>query len=119
MENGEYRYFAPHANDGLFHSPFLTGSRKYLRMFQNKICCVDPLEYANNLRLNSQWRPFLITNMRFDVTPTDFPLGEGLLPHSIKHKCIIIRMDVDSHGKDHHCFFFVVWLIIKTILKRY
>ena len=37
METGEYRYFAPHVNDSLFPSPFLIGSRKYLRIFQNKI----------------------------------------------------------------------------------
>ena len=37
METGEYRYFAPHVNDSLFPSPILIGSRKYLRIFQNKI----------------------------------------------------------------------------------
>ena len=108
METGEYRYFAPHVNDSLFPSPFLIGSRKYLRIFQNKIRRLDPLEYVNNLRPNSKWRPFMITNVRFDVTPTNFPLGKGVLPDYIKQKRSIVSMEVDSHNKpykDDHCFF--------------
>ena len=108
METGEYRYFAPHVNDSLFPSPFLIGSRKYLRIFQNKIRRLDPLEYVNNLRPNSKWRPFMITNVRFDVTPTNFPLGKGMLPDYVKQKRSIVSMEVDSHNKpyrDDHCFF--------------
>ena len=107
METGEYRYFAPHVNESLFLSPFLIGSRKYLRIFQNKIRRLDPLEYVNNLRPNSKWRPFMITNVRFDVTPTNFPLGKAVLPDYIKQKCSIMSMEVDSHNrlyKDYHFF---------------
>ena len=120
METGEYRYFAPHVNDSLFPSPFLIGSRKYLRIFQNKIRCLDSLEYMNNLRPNSKWRPFMITNVRFDVTPMNFPLRKGVLPDYIKQKRSIVSMEVDSHNrpyKDDHCFF-TVWLIIKIECMR-
>ena len=86
MENWRIQIFAPHVNDSLFPSPFLIGSRKYLRIFQNKIRRLDPLEYMNNLRPNSKWRPFMVTNVRFDVTPTNFPLGKGVLPDYIKQK---------------------------------
>ena len=94
METGKYRYFAPHVNDSLFPSPFLIGSRKYLRIFQNKIPLLDPLEYVNNLRPNSKWRPFMITNVRFDVTLTNFPLGKGALPDYIQQKHSIVSMGV-------------------------
>ena len=117
METGEYRYFAPHVNDSLFPSPFLIGSRKYLRIFQNKIRRSDPLEYVNNLRPNSKWRPFMITNVRFDVTPTNFPLGKGALPDYIKQKRSIVSMEVDSQNrpyKDDHCFFLLFGLSSKS-----
>ena len=50
----------------------------------------------------------MITNVRFDVTPTNFPLGKGALPDYVKQKCSIVSMEVDSHNKpykDDHCFF--------------
>ena len=117
MKTGQYRYFAPHVNDSLFPSPFLIRSRKYLRIFQNKIHHLDPLEYVNNLRPNSKWRPFMITNVRFDVTPTNFPLGKGMLPDYIKQKRSIVSMEVDSHNKpfkDNHCFFSLFGLSSKS-----
>ena len=86
IENGEYRYFASQTNETLFPSLFLIGSRKYLRIFQNKLRHLDPLEYTNNLRPNSKWRPFMITNVHLDVSPTDFPFGKGVLPDYVKQK---------------------------------
>ena len=120
METGEYRYFAPHVNDSLFPSLFLIGSRKYLSIFQNKIRRLHPLEHVNNLRPNSKWRPFMIMNVRFDVTTTNFPVGKGVLPDYVKQKRSIVSMEVDSHNrpyKDDHCFF-AVWLIIKIEFRE-
>ena len=106
IDNGEYRYFAPQTNETLFPSPFLIGSRKYLRIFKNKLRRLDPLEYANNLRPNSKWRPSMITNVRFDVTPTDFPLGQGYLPDYVKQKRSIMGMEKNNRGEDvNNCFF--------------
>ena len=88
-----------------------------MRIFQNKIRRLDPLEYVNNLRLNSKWRPFMITNVRFDITPTNFPLGKGVLHDYIKQKCSIVSMEVDSHNrpyKDDLCFFSLFGLSSKS-----
>ena len=50
----------------------------------------------------------MITNVRLDVTLTNFPLGKGVLPDYIKQKRSIVSMEVDSQNrpyKDDYCFF--------------
>ena len=108
IETGEYRYFAPNQNETLFPLPSLISSRRSLKLFENKLRSVNLMEHLKKARPNSQWKPYLITNLLFEVTPTNFPLGGGLLPDYIKNAKGLVSLDCDAHNqiyRDGLCFF--------------
>ena len=80
IETGEYRYFAPNMNQTMWTLPHLISSRQSLNMVENRLRDMNVLEHLQASKPNSQWKPFLVTNVVFDVTPTQFPLGNGELP---------------------------------------
>ena len=57
---------------------------------------------------NSQWKPFLVTNVVFDVTPTQFPLGYGELPDYVVNCKGLLTMHKNTKRhlyQDNLCFF--------------
>ena len=71
-ETGECCYFAPSTNETVFPTLSLISKRHYLALYENKFRQLDLIEHMHRLRPNSKWRPFLLTNIRFDVFPQIF-----------------------------------------------
>ena len=77
-------------------------------MLENRLRDVNLIEYLKNQKPNSQWKPFMITNMVCHVTPTQFPLGAGVLPDYVRHAKGLVGLDCDHHNQpysDGLCFF--------------
>ena len=108
IETGEYRYFAPNRNETLFPLPFVVSNQRSLNILKQKLREENLMEHLKRSRPNSQWKPFLLTNILVDVIPTHYPLGRGNLPDFIKNSKAIIGLEKDHDNslfEDGLCFF--------------
>ena len=105
----KFRYFKPYSSDFLLSRPVAINSENSLRALRRELNALDFNNYILRQRPNSQWKPVLVTNIRWSVWKTKFPLGSPvILPNYVKKKKTIIGMDVGHHGRpyqDNLCLF--------------
>lgn len=89
-----YRYFIPEDNSGYFESPFRFSTVNDLHRFHREIATLDVFETICKQKPSSAWKPVLLTNIRFAIFKTNFPLGSSVsIPDFIKdRKCIVSKI---------------------------
>ena len=110
IEDGSYRYFYAHNNEGVFSSPFtISNADDVLQLFR-KINQLDILQSIYKLRPNTKWKVHTLTNIRYVVFKMiDKNLGVGVVPDYIKRKQCINSLDINPSTKkpytDYYCAF--------------
>ena len=92
VETGDYRYFKAYSNYPLLDLPISISNRLDLEKVQDHLNELDLTAYISKDRPDTKWRLVLITNVRFYITSTGFPLGQGELPGYIKNSKSIISL---------------------------
>ena len=83
---GQLRFFIPFKNSYLLSKPYLVTRFRSLRALRDKIEKLNIPEYLINSRPNSRFEPVFITNIRYDITLTNYALGgKAILPNWIVH----------------------------------
>jgi len=78
-ETGEYRYFVPYNNNGIFERPLYISRRADLLRFRRQLETKHILTELLRQRPDTKWIPVLVTNVHFVVYETFYPLGQGIL----------------------------------------
>jgi hypothetical protein len=107
-ETKEYRYFKPYKNDEVFSRPLYVTNREDVKKLEQRLKELDVNSYVLNQRPNSKYIPTLVTNVKWWVSHTNYPLGTGLLPDYIRNMRSIIGLDRDRRGvsyEDDNCVF--------------
>ena len=69
---------------------------------------LDVNSYVLKQRPNSKYVPTLVTNVKWWVSHTNYPLGQGLLPEYIRSMRSVVGLDADRRGtayEDGNCVF--------------
>ena len=108
--DGRYRYLVPVEQNMVFDKPITITRRSQLRSIINRLKKIDLTgDYIRANRESTKWQPHLVTNVKFVVTKTGFPLGEMVkLPDFIKNRKCIISLDTNRKGQpftDSLCMF--------------
>jgi hypothetical protein len=107
-ETKEYRYFKPHKNNEVFQRPIYVTNRNDMKKLEQKLKELDVNQYVLNQRPNSKYIPTLVTNVKWWISHTNYPLGLGMLPEYIRNMKSIIGLDTDRRGlsyEDDNCIF--------------
>ena len=108
-ESGHYRYFVPYTNNGVFERPLYISRRDDLRRLRRQLETKDILTELLRQRPDTKWIPVLVTNVRFLVTSTFYPLGQGQLPDYLMKKDSLYPLVKNRHNgkpyKDNLCAF--------------
>ena len=107
-ETKEYRFFKPYKNDEVFQRPVYVTNREDLKKLEQKLREMDVNNYVLTQRPNSKYIPTLVTNVKWWVSHTNYPLGLGLLPDYIRNMKSIVGLDKDRRGdsyEDDNCVF--------------
>lgn len=103
------RYFIPHNNETLFNASEAISSRRDIERVMQRIKNIDIQDHLQNSKDNSEWKVQMVTNLNYNVTPTNFPLGSFIdLPDFVKDKHCIVPLTHNSKGKpyvDNLCMF--------------
>ena len=83
-ETGQYRYFVPYNNNGIFERPFYLSKRADLNRL--RLRRVEIVEELLRHRPNTKWLPVLMTNVHYIVFNTNYPIGQGQLPDYLLKK---------------------------------
>ena len=106
-ETGEYRYFKPYKNNEVFKDSIQINDATDLHKIRIRVREMNFNDYVLHNRPNSKWIPVMVTNVRYWVNKTNFPMGVGLLPEYLKAKMSLIGLD--SNGRflyeDNLCAF--------------
>ncbi|XP_053391893.1 uncharacterized protein LOC128554633 [Mercenaria mercenaria] len=106
---GEYRYFVPYNNNGIFERPLYISRLRDLDNLRLNLQRRDILTDILRIRPDTQWIPVLVTNVHFTVYNTFYPLGTGDLPdYLLKKESIYPLIKNRQNGKlyeDHLCAF--------------
>ena len=90
ITSNEYRYFKAYSNSPIFELPINISRREDIEKFRKRLSEMDVISHITQSRPNSKWKLILVTNVRYFVTSTSFPLGHGILPPYIKNmRCVI------------------------------
>ena len=105
-ETGEYRYFKPFSNDTLFQRPIYVSRWRDLNRLKLRLQRFNVTDFILRQRPNTQWKPYLITNVRFCLYHLNYTLGRGgvKLADYIKNARSIVSLEKDSRKrlyKDH------------------
>ena len=93
-----YRYFIPEDNSGFFQSPFRFSVANDIMRFYNEISSIDVFESLCKQKPSSAWKPILLTNIRFSVFKTNFPLGAQVqIPDFLKSKKCIVTQHLSKY----------------------
>ena len=86
----------------VFQSPLVVSNKRDLKKLKTKLKKVNFLEHALLNRPNSRYKPIMVTNLKFTVTKTNFPLGcsEVEIPSWLYHRKGLYR---DAKNKDNLC----------------
>ena len=76
-ETGEYRYFKPFANESLFERPVYISMLKDLNRLKLRLQRFDETTYILKQTLNTMWKPYSLTNLRFILFHLIYPLGHA------------------------------------------
>ena len=110
-ETGEYRYFRPFYNDSVLDRPLYISKRRDLRTLTLKLRRMDLFTLLLQQRPDTKWIPVLVTNFRFTVFHTFYPIGElqGPLPDYVKNNHAIVGLERNVHTgqayEDNYCAF--------------
>ena len=108
-ETGHYRYFVPYTNNGVFERPLYISRRGDLRRLRRQLETKDILTELLRQRPDTKWIPVLVTNARFLVTSTFYPLGQGQLPDYLMRKDSLYPLVKNQQNgkpyKDNLCAF--------------
>ena len=85
------RYFVPHSNETLFNTSQAISSRRDLARVMQRIENIDVQDHLQNSKENSEWKVQMITNINYNVSPTNFALGAPVvLPNFILlHRSVV------------------------------
>ena len=105
-ETGEYRYFKPFSSDTLFQRPIYVSRWRDLSRLNLRLQRFNVTDFILRHRPNTQWKPYLITNVRFCLYHLNYTLGRGgvKLADYIKNARSIVSLEKDSRKrlyKDH------------------
>ena len=110
IEDGMYRYFYPHNNDGVLDAPFSITNGDDVLKFIQRLRNIDILKHLFNQRPNTKWKVYKVTNVRYCIFKLlDKKLGAGLVPEYIRRRKCIISLDIDRSKRkafsDNLCAF--------------
>ena len=111
-----YRYFIPEDNSGFFDSPFRFSVANDIMRFYKEISSMDVFESLCKQKPSSAWKPVLLTNIRFSVFKTNFPLGSNIqIPQFIKSKKCITSSALSRYSsKTHNLCLFIAFSFLKS-----
>ena len=117
IETGEFRYFRAYSNDPLFQTPIHISKREDLSKLRERLSELDITHYVMKARPNTHWRPALVTNVRFYVTNTGFPLGSPqVLPDYVRNSKSILSLVSPNRSvvpyDDNYCLFRCIALFL-------
>ena len=102
-ESRELRYFKAYTNDPLFDLPIIISSRQDLEQIRQRLEQMDITAFLHKNRPNTKWRLVLVTNVRYFITSTHFPLGqECSLPQYISNQKSIVSLTRDGNCHKYH-----------------
>ena len=110
-ETGEYRYFRPFYNDSVLDRPLYVSRRRDLRTLTLKLRRMDLFTLLLQQRPDTKWIPVLITNFRFTLFHTFYPIGDlhGPLPDFVKNNEALVGLETNRRTglpyNDHLCAF--------------
>ena len=107
---GELRYFYASGNESTLDEPFQISKKEDVNALILRLKNTDLLQTILKSRPNSKWTVYVITNIRWLVTRTNYILGSTRkLPDYIKNKRSIITLDTRSNDgaliEDNLCAF--------------
>lgn len=109
VNDGSFRYFIPYSNEFVFPVNEIISNRRDLQRVIRRLRNLDLRNYLNNLRPNSEFKPFYVTNLAFYTYNTNFPLGcsNVILPDKLKKSRSIKCMEFLNGNpfRDNLCFF--------------
>ena len=85
-ETGQYQYFVPYNNNGIFEHPFYISKRADLNRLYLRLRTMDILGELLRPRPNTKFIPVLVTNVHFTVFSTNYPLGQKAFIHWLRIK---------------------------------
>lgn len=85
-ETGEFRYFVPYNNNGIFERPLYISRRTDLQWLRLRLQRMDIMTELLRQRLDTKWLPVLVTNVHYTVFSTFYPIGQGMLPDYLMNK---------------------------------
>ena len=108
-ETGEYRFFRPFYNDSVLDRPLYVSRRRDLRTLTLRLRRMDLFAHLLRQRDDTKWRPVLVTNFRFTLFHTFYPIGDlhGPLPDYVRNNAAIVSLEYNRGlpYKDHYCAF--------------
>ena len=115
-----YRYFIPEDNAGYFDSPFRFSVANDLDRFYRSINSLDVFESLCKQKPSSAWKPVMLTNIRFSIFKTNFPLGSDVtIPEFIKEKkCIVSKIISRYSSKSHNLCLFMCLNYLRSGLEQ-
>ena len=110
-ETGEYRYFRPFYNDSVLERPLYVSRRRDLRTLTLRLRRMDLFTQLLRNREDTKWIPVLVTNFRFTIFHTFYPIGnlQEPLPDYVKNNEAIVSLDTNHNTglpyEDRYCAF--------------
>ena len=108
-ETGQYRYFVPYTNNGVLERALYVSRRADLERLRIQLQQKDITTELLRNRPDTKWIPVLVTNVRFPIWSTYYPIGQGQLPDFLLKKDSLYHLVRNRHtGKlydDNLCAF--------------
>ncbi|MCG7865753.1 MAG: C2H2-type zinc finger protein, partial [Candidatus Thiodiazotropha taylori] len=108
-ETGQYRYFVPYTNNGVLERALYVSRRADLERLRVQLQHRDITTELLRNRPDTKWIPVLVTNVRFPVWSTHYPIGQGPLPDFLLKKDslypLVKNQQTGKLYKDNLCAF--------------
>jgi hypothetical protein len=109
-ETDEYRFFKPYRNSEVFTDSLQIADATDLGSFHGKVSALNFNDYILRQRPNSKWIPVLVTQVKYWVNKSNFPMGGSvILPSYLRNKKYLISLTSNYKGKksynDNVCAF--------------
>ena len=101
-ENGDYRFFVPHANNAFFKKPIRIERPACWRELYSQLDEEALKAYVTHHRENTKWIPLMITNIVAHLNYLGIPMGQGALPDYVANHGSIIGLEKDRHHGTPH-----------------
>jgi hypothetical protein len=109
-ETNEYRFFKPYKNSEVFVKSLQIADATDIGTFHGLVSQLNFNDYILRQRPDSKWIPVLVTQVRYWVNKTNFPMGSTVeIPDYLKNKKCLITLTSNYKGKvvykDNLCIF--------------